>query len=137
MNLKLSRTNYTNQSTIGDFYVDSEWYSFALEDVVRAPGVKVAGKTAIPAGTYEVIIDQSIRFKRAMPHILDVPMFTGVRIHQGNYPKDTEGCILLGFTKGVDFVGKSVAAFNAFFIVLQTGLKQGKVFITIEDKEDV
>jgi len=31
----------------------------------------------------------------------------------------------------VDFIGQSVAAFNAFFPKLQEGLKQGKVFIEI------
>ncbi len=135
MKLTLRRTDYTTISTIGDFYVGEEWFSFCLEDMVRAEGVKVKGKTAIPAGRYQVTIDQSMRFRRAMPHILDVPNFEGVRIHQGNYAKDTEGCVLLGYTKDKDFVGKSVAAFNAFFGELQDGLLQGECWITIENKE--
>ncbi len=135
MELKVKRTDYTDISTIGDFYVDEEWFSFALEDCVRPDGVKIPGKTAIPAGRYQVTIDQSVRFGRAMPHILNVPNFEGVRIHQGNYAKDTEGCLLLGYTKDKDFVGKSVAAFNAFFGELRDGLLQGECWLTIENKE--
>ena len=75
---------------------------WCLEDTVReVPGQpvhlwKVPGVTAIPAGTYELIVDFSNRFQKMMPHILDVEGFTGVRIHAGNSSHDTEGCLLLG-----------------------------------------
>ena len=137
MNLLLKRTDYTSNSTIGDLLIDDDWFCFTLEDTLRDPGIKLKGKTAIPAGQYEVVIDQSNRFRRAMPHILNVPGFEGIRIHQGNYPKDTEGCPLLGYTKGVDFVGKSVVAFNDFFSKLQDALRNERVFITIQNKEEV
>jgi hypothetical protein len=89
------------------------------EDVVRAPGVKVDGQTAIPAGEYKVVIDMSTRFKRLMPHLLDVPMFTGIRIHAGNVSADTEGCLLLGRKRGENDVEESKLAFDAFFPKLQ------------------
>jgi hypothetical protein len=51
-----------------------------------------------------------------MPHILNVPNFTGVRIHAGNTSKDTDGCILLGYTyAGKDFIGNSKLAYDVFF----------------------
>ncbi len=79
-------------------------------------GTKVLGKTAIPIGTYKLIIDASTRFKQDMPHILDVPNFTGVRIHSGNTSADTDGCILLGTTwAGKDFIGNSKIAYKKFF----------------------
>src|SRR5689334_1352299 len=91
MNLQLLRQQFTTDSTIGSLYIDGEFECFTLEDTVRAPGIKIAGATAIPSGTYEVTIDLSARFGRMMPHVLDVPMFKGIRIHPGNTAKDTEG----------------------------------------------
>jgi len=134
MELLIIRKEFTENSTIGDFLIDGEFFCYSLEDMVREPGVKIPGKTAIPEGRYRVIIDQSIRFRRAMPHILNVPGFEGIRIHNGNYPKDTEGCPLLGFTKSKDFVGNSKDAFNKFFDKLYMALRDEECWITIERK---
>jgi hypothetical protein len=96
-------------------YVDGVYECYTLEDVVRN-GTKVLGKTAIPIGEYKLIVDASARFKQDMPHILDVPDFTGVRIHSGNTSADTDGCILLGSTwAGKDFIGNSKIAYKKFF----------------------
>lgn len=119
MNLILQRKWATKVSTIGELSIDGKFECFVLEDVVRPDGVKVDGKTAIPAGTYKVIVDMSTRFKRPMPHILDVKNFSGVRIHSGNVSENTEGCLLLGRTRQVDFIGESKLAFEAFFPKLQ------------------
>ena len=130
MKLVLIRTEFTEASTIGDLLIDNEYFCHTLEDVVRE--VKIPGQTAIPCGAYEVITNYSNRFKMVMPLLLNVPGFEGVRIHSGNTDKDTEGCILLGFTKQKDFVGQSKLAFTAFFQRLQKGLKEGKARIEIK-----
>jgi hypothetical protein len=85
-----------------------------LEDKVRIPFIKITGQTAIPAGTYKMILDYSYRFNKIMPHILDVPYFEGIRIHSGNTSEDTEGCILLGFNKEKGKVLNSKEALNSF-----------------------
>jgi hypothetical protein len=55
----------------------------------------VYGQTAIPSGRYRLILSRSNKFKRIMPEILNIPGFTGVRMHGGNTAKDTEGCIIV------------------------------------------
>jgi hypothetical protein len=116
MRLLLKRFEFKPTYTIGKLYVNGIYYCYTLEDVVRTEGKKVYGQTAIPAGTYSVIINLSNRFNRELPLLLNVPGFTGVRIHPGNTSKDTEGCILVGTTwAGKDFVGNSKLAFNSLF----------------------
>jgi len=142
MELKLIRKDHTNNSAVGDFLIDGSFFSYALEDKDRQiqadgsilawkPSLKVYGQTAIPYGVYEVITNYSNRFKKVMPLILDVPDFSGIRIHILNQANESEGCIGLGLTKSVDWIGKSEAAFNKFFPILQAGLEAGKVNLTI------
>lgn len=141
MRLSIQRQKSDDEATIGGFYIDGKWFSFCLEDVVRTLGPngegKIAGKTAIPAGHYEVIIDKSERFQRLMPHLIGVSFFQGVRIHSGNTSADTEGCILLGYDKGgPDLIANSRAAFDAFYDRLVAGLLEAPVFIDILSAEN-
>jgi Steigviridae/Suoliviridae L,D-carboxypeptidase/transpeptidase len=134
MELTLLRELSTDESTPGTLSVNGAFECFTLEDVVReVPGLrvvawKIASRTAIPVGTYDVTIDMSGRFGREMPHILNVEGFGGIRIHSGNTSADTEGCILLGQARnGPDEVINSRAAFNAFFPKLQAAISNGEV----------
>ena len=131
MKLTLQRQIPSERSTIGSLFIDDVFECDTLEDVVRPPGIKIAGATAIPYGTYEVIIDYSNRFARNMPHVLNVPMFEGIRIHPGNSSSDTEGCILLGTLKNTDRIFNSKLAFVKFYRKLEEGLKEGEVRIEI------
>lgn len=130
MKLLLKRLHKTDKSTIGELSINGKFEAYTLEDVERKD--KVFGKTAIPKGTYEVVMTMSNRFKKMMPLLLNVPNFDGVRVHAGNKPEDTEGCLLLGTTRGQDFIGGSRDAIAKFYPKLEAALKVGKVTITIE-----
>ena len=130
MKLELKRLHKTNNSTIGELSIDGKFECYVIEDVERE--TKIFGKTAIPKGTYEVVITMSNRFKKPLPLLLNVPNYEGVRIHTGNTALDTEGCLILGQTRSIDFVGQSKLAMSAFMPKLKEALKSGEVFITIE-----
>ncbi len=129
MELQVKRTDFTDNSTIGELSVNGQFECYTLEDKVRP--VKIAGKTAIPAGRYEVIIDFSQRFGRLLPLLLNVPDFEGVRIHPGNTAANTEGCILVGEEKSQDFVGQSRAAFDRLFAKLSAAAEKEKIYLEI------
>lgn len=109
MLLTLRRDTFTSTSTTGTLSIDGKPFGFALEDVDRGlrqdhplkwiEANKVAGRTCIPYGTYEVRKTWSPKYGREMPEVCDVPGFRGIRIHAGNSPEDTEGCILPGKTR--------------------------------------
>jgi hypothetical protein len=133
MMLRLIRDTFTERTTSGVLQVDGEPECVTLEDRIRAPGVKVPGATAIDALVYEVNRTYSQRFGRIMPILLAVPRFEGVRIHAGNGPDDTEGCILVGSARGPDYVSLSRDAFRKLEAKIFAALKVGRVQISIEN----
>lgn len=130
MEIKVVRETFTEDSTIGKMYINGKFHCFTLEDKVREE--KIKNITAIPKGTYEVILNFSNRFQQQMPLLLNVPNYEGVRIHWGNYSKDTEGCILVGSTKAVNMIGNSRAQYAKLMTELKKATKGEKIFITIE-----
>ena len=89
--------------------------SFMAEETIKA--LKVPGKTAIPIGTYRLVLTVSEKFKTKawakkygglVPEIVGVPGYSGVRIHPGNKDADTEGCPLVGDNTAVGKLTNSV-----------------------------
>ena len=113
MKIEVKRLHKTSNSTIGELTIDGKFECYTLEDIER--DVKIKCETAIPKGTYKVIINQSNRFKKLMPLVLNVPNFEGIRIHPGNSNHDTEGCILVGQTRSKDYISKSRKAYEILF----------------------
>ena len=93
---------------------------------------KIPGHTAIPEGSYPVVISYSPRFKRWLPLLLSVPNFEGIRIHAGNYPDDTQGCILVGENKYPGMVVNSRIWLGRLMKRITEAQEQGEaVWITI------
>ena len=138
MKIAIKRVHLQPGYAVGEITVDGEKMGFTLEDEVREqPGQpvkswKVSGKTAIPSGKYRVHISVSTRFRRLLPLLLEVPGFTGVRIHPGNSSVDTEGCILIGSTwGGGDWITGSRAAFDSVYKLIYAAWRRGEA-ITLE-----
>lgn len=136
MKLKLIRKWKKENYTIGQLYVDGVFFSNTIEDKDRGLSqdmskekilfLKKPGITAIPTGTYEVVLNvQSNKYKKSktmmqfnnayMPRLLNVPGYEGVLIHPGNSAKDTEGCIIPGKNDKIGWVSNSTAYFKDLY----------------------
>jgi len=142
MELLLHRKILNENSTEGNLYIDGKWFCNTIEDKVRAaPGqwsykLKVYAKTAIPYGTYPVMVTWSNRFKRPMPGIFNVPDFEGIRIHWGTSELSSAGCIIVSY-KDDDKNKKLIfdkKATEDLIKIISKAQKKEKVYIKIVDK---
>lgn len=141
--------------TIGNLYVDGVKLCNTLEDrdrgltqdmsLIKIKEVKVAEKTAIPAGTYNVRMDivspkYSVKpwyitncHGSRMPRLENVPGYSGVLIHPGNTAQSTCGCVLVGKNDVVGMVTNSKYWFKILYDKMYTAYKKGeKIEITLQ-----
>jgi hypothetical protein len=137
MKLQLKRKALEETYTIGDLLIDGVFFCNVLEDKVRdynkdgkLDEPKIPGETAIPYGTYKVIITFSQRFQRDLPLLLNVPDFDGIRIHPGNTAVDTHGCLLVGNNTIKGTVTESKVTFDKLF-TLMTNSGQSEFILEI------
>ena len=154
MEIRLERRWKKKTYSIGNLYVEGEWFCNTLEDKDRGlrqdmseaqiAKIKVKSKTAIPTGRYRVTLRvqspkyKNVQFYRAfcggyMPRLLSVPGYQGVLIHAGNDENDTAGCILVGLNKEKGKVLDSRKTFVALYNVLERAQRKGEeIWLTIE-----
>ena len=77
-------------------------------------------------GYYPVLITKSPRFGKWLPQVIGVPGYAGIRIHGGNYPKDTEGCILPGWNRHKGTVEDSQKALHIIMQWMQRAFEKGE-----------
>lgn len=103
LHLLLTRSFRKPTYTIGRIYANGQFICNSMEDVDRhifqgqplsdLLKIKIKGETAIPTGTYRLRVTESPKFKRELIEVVDVPGFTGIRIHALNTAEQSEGCI--------------------------------------------
>lgn len=150
MELVLKRIARRETYTIGRLYIDGILFCDTLEDtdrglrqdmslpVLRAK--KRKGVTAIPTGRYRVTLGvkspkYSLRKQYDfcggyVPRLINVPCYDGILIHIGNYPKDTEGCILVGKNTKVGAVLESAKTFRELYAILKDA--KDSIYITVK-----
>lgn len=149
MKLLLKRIALRESYTIGKLYVDGTYFCDTCEDRVRDNNRdgdlddigegKVYGQTAIPYGTYKVVMNvQSPKYsqraayawcKGYLPRLVDVPHFEGILIHSGNDATHSAGCILVGENKVRGQVINSMATLKRLVNILKGA---DNITITIE-----
>lgn len=97
--INITRTARLADYTIGRLSIDGVYFCDTLElhDGTFFGKEFRLGDTAVPVGVYTLSMTiVSPRFGRRLPRITDFSGSPNILIHQGNSPKDTEGCILVG-----------------------------------------
>ncbi len=132
--------------TIGHLSIDNHPFKCdTLEDPNRDKNknggfdngeIKIHGNTCIPYGKYKIDMTTiSPRFGSKsqyqfcggkLPRLLNVPSFEGVLIHIGNFPRDTEGCILVGYNKIKGQLIDSTKAFRELYAILFSAHTKGE-----------
>jgi len=133
MELTVNRKISDDKSVEGDFLIVDKYFCESLE-LPWGNGANQHGINCILPGRYSVTIDFSPHHQRLWPHILNVPNRDEIRIDVANFPTQIKGCVAVGFTKGVDFIGQSQIAWNQLFNVIQTALTKEQVWITFANK---
>ena len=137
MTIRIDRKWKKAEYTISKVYINGRYFGCnALEDTDRGllqtmqitelQRKKIKGKTAIPRGYYDVRITYSQKYKRDMPLVVDVPAFSGIRLHSLNKPEDSEGCIGFGKNDKVGWISDSKYWTDKICRLIETALNKGE-----------
>lgn len=153
MELKLIRKYRLPKYSIGKLYINGVYFCDTMEDTDRNlfQGMqedwiserKVHGQTAIPFGRYKITLKiQSPKYSKKkqyefckgyLPRLQNVPCWSGVLLHIGNYPEDTEGCILVGKNEIKGAVVNSTKYFKELYEILKCADEKGEeIWLTID-----
>ena len=124
MKLTIRRYKDIHDGTLGKFELTGVntvlMTGYTLESA--GPDTTARGKDRrIPAGLYSVVWHRSPKFNRVVPVLFNerVAKDRYIEIHAGNYPKHTEGCILVGKWANDEGVFESVKTLEALLSFIQ------------------
>ena len=139
MKLTIKRTITRNNYTLGELYIDGQFFCSTLEDkdrgltqsmsVEQIKSIKVPGETAIPKGTYKVTLDiVSPKFSKypfymevcegKLPRLIDFKGYEGVLIHVADGIKRDallQGCIGIGNLSSEEYLINGKQVFTEFY----------------------
>lgn len=96
MKIEVIRTYYNQNYTRGIMLVDDEFFGYTLEPQVKRSNEKSYLNRCIDPGKYLAKYEYSPKFKQNLIELKNVPNHTEIKVHSGNFRKDTRGCILVG-----------------------------------------
>ena len=148
LELTLRRNVRTNEATIGSLTFPDGTTFYTLEDLPNTP--KIPGKTRVPAGRHrirhrKVLSPKTKQYRNDFNwfkwhlELQDVPGFTFIYIHIGNWARNTDGCILVGMGADTEesMITNSGTAFREVYTRISNHLDSGsKVWITITDEDE-
>jgi hypothetical protein len=123
--LELRRHWYSRRSTIGTLTVDGADAGFTLEPPKDHPE-----HPCIPVGRYLLSRYESPKFGRTVLLLHDVPGREWIEIHVLNYPDQTQGCIGVGLSRGLDYIAHSAQGLDALLTKLDGA---ESIYITVID----
>lgn len=151
--LKRLKSTFDKDYVIGKLYINDVFFCNTLEDKWRnlsqdmteeeIKKIKVKGQTCIPRGRYRITLNiispkfyKKTYYKRfcngKLPRLIEVKQYQGVLMHKGSTPKDTEGCILLGFNEIKGMLLRSQEAFEKVYNKLKDAKdKSEEIWINI------
>jgi len=112
INLLIIRDTFTEDSTIGELFINGERMCDTLENPYINNERNIS---CIPEGEYKVRLRLARESaSRDYLHLLvqDVPNRDWILFHRGNSAKDTSGCILVGLSSAQDVVHNSRLAMD-------------------------
>lgn len=115
--IEIVRRWETDNSTVSEFTIhDARDDEAASGYFLERPGpdtTESGQRKRIPEGDYQLRWHttslQSVKKFNPVPLLYndEVPESRHILIHNGNYPRDTDGCLLVGSSRKTDFVGSS------------------------------
>ena len=127
MKLKINRLYPRPTYTIGRLYVNDDFFCNTLE----LPWLNNQEDiSCIPTGTYVVKMLPSLKHGHDLPQIMGVANRTVIEMHNGSFPSDTKGCVLLGKNSSIGMLTESKITSDKFNAML-SALPQDEE-ITIE-----
>ena len=94
--LSVHRFDYAKNHTKSIIFIDGQFICFGMEPENRVNNQIPGQRDLIPPGIYQLVLSMSPKFRRLLPEVINVPFNTGIRIHAGNHPSETSGCLLVG-----------------------------------------
>lgn len=122
MIIEVHRDTYTANSVTSIIKLNGISYFVGLEP-----------PNPLPAGEYEVWLRWSPKHNAWTPAVMNVPGHTDIEIHVGNFPGNTNDCLLVGMARGADVIEGSYTAYHKLLPALLACIPKERITIRYFD----